>query len=176
MEKLIRKKTLLMSLFMGIIMGTVFTVTSQLKNQGRIIIMGLITSIIISVVISCILGLIIPMKTVNEKVCEKMNIDPESKIKALFATSFVDNLIFTPLNCIINMWYGMAMSLKDLPPDVVNPFQRMGFCLQLPYFVPALISTLLIDLAIGYVLCLIASYPLDRLTNSMCGQLGFRNS
>lgn len=176
MEKLIRKKTLLMSLFMGIIMGTVFTVMAQLKNQGRIIVMGLITSIIISIIISCIIGLIVPMKTVNEKVCEKLRIEPDMKIRTLLATAFVDNLIFTPLNCIVNFWYGMAMGLTDLPPDVVNPFQRMAFCVQLPYFVPALISTLLLDLAVGYILCLIATPFINRTTNKMCGQLEFLNS
>lgn len=169
MEEIVRKKSLLMSLFMGAVMGVVFTLFAQLKNQGTVIPMGLVTGIIISIVLSCIIGLVMPMKKINETVNRKFRADDGKKLSVGLATALVNDLIFTPLNCCVNMWFGMAMGLTDLPPEVTNIFQKMAFCIKLPYFVPALISTLIIDLIIGFFLCLFLTPLINKITNRMCG-------
>jgi len=169
MEKIVKKKSFFMSLFMGTVMGLVFTLFAQLKNQGTIIPMGLITGILISIVISCLIGLLMPMKKINEVVDRKYRSSGEKNISGGLATALVNDLIFTPLNCCVNMWFGMAMGLTDLPPEVKNIFQRMIFCVKLPYFVPALISTLIIDLIIGFFLCLFLTPIINKITNRICG-------
>ena len=169
MKSVMRKKGMLMSLFMGAIMGLVFTVFAQLKNQGQIMFVGIIAGIIISMVISLFIGLIIPLRKVNGAVCKALKISPDKRLAVAVADAFVFNLIFTPLNCCVNMWFGMAMGLTDVPPTVTNIFQKMMFCAGLPYFVPALISTLLIDLVIGFFLTLFVTPLIHKLTNKMCG-------
>lgn len=169
MEEIVRKKSILMSLFMGTLMGIVFTLFAQLKNQGTIIPMGLIMGILISIVISCLIGLIMPMKKINEIVDRKFRAAGGNKIAGALVAALINDLIFTPLNCCVNMWFGMAMGLTDLPPEVTNIFQRMAFCIKLPYFVPALISTLIIDLIIGFFLCLLFTPFINKITNRMCG-------
>ncbi|MBE5874649.1 MAG: hypothetical protein E7287_09650 [Lachnospiraceae bacterium] len=169
MKKQMRKKGILMSVFMGAIMGLVFTIFAQIKNQGRIIPMGIVISILISMVISLLVGLIIPVRKVTEATCKLLKISPDKRLVVGLASAFVFNLIFTPPNCCINMWYGMAMGLQDVPPTVTNVFQKMAFCAGLEYFVPALISTLLIDLVIGFFLTFFASPFVNKLTDKMCG-------
>jgi len=169
MQSVMRKKGILMSLFMGAIMGLVFTVFAQLKNQGRIMLIGVVIGIIISIIISIFIGFIIPLRKVNGAVCKALNIPAEKRLAVALADAFVFNLIFTPPNCCINMWYGMAMGLADVPATVTNIFQKMIFCAGLPYFVPALISTLLIDLVIGFFLTFLVSPLINKLTNKMCG-------
>ena len=169
MEKIMRKKGILMSVFMGAVMGLVFTIFAQIKNQGQIIPIGLITSIIISMVICFVIGLVIPVKKVTQEACKFFKITSDKKPAVAGASAFVFNLIFTPLNCCINMWYGMSMSLTDVPPTVENIFQRMVFCAKLDFFIPALLSTLLIDLIIGFFITLFASPVINKLTDSICG-------
>jgi len=169
MKAVMRKKGMLMSLFMGAIMGFVFTVFAQLKNQGQLMLMGIIAGIVISIVISLLIGFIIPLKKVNDAVCTALKIPADKRLLVALADAFVFNLIFTPPNCCVNMWYGMAMSLTDVPASVTNIFQKMLFCAGLPYFVPALISTLLMDLVIGFFLSLFVSPIINKLTNKMCG-------
>jgi len=169
MKKTMIKKGLLMSMFMGSVMGLVFTIFAQLKNQGRIMPVGIIISILISIVISLIIGLIIPVRNVTSWTCKLFKIRPDKKLAVGIASAFAFDIIFTPLNCIVNMWYGMAMSLKELPPTVENIFQKMAFCVKLDYFIPALISTLLIDLIIGFFLTLLVTPFINKVTDKMCG-------
>lgn len=169
MKAKMRKKGILMSVFIGSIMGLVFSVVSQLKNQHTIIPMGVITSIFISMIISCIIGLIVPVKLVNDKVCEKLKITPDKRLPFAVSNALVSNLIFAPLNCIVNMWYGMSMSLTDLPAEITNIFERMGYCATLPFFVPALISSLVFSLIIGFFICLFVTPVINKITNKMCG-------
>ena len=169
MERIMRTKGILMSVFMGAIMGFVFTIFAQMKNQGRIIPIGIIISIIISMFISFLIGLIVPVRKVTQETCRLFNISPDKKPAVAIASAFVFNLIFTPLNCCINMWYGMSMGLTDIPPSVENIFQRMAYCAGLDIFIPALLSTLLIDLVIGFFLTLFTTPVIHKLTDKICG-------
>ncbi len=168
-KKTMIKKGILMSMFMGAIMGLVFTIFAQLKNQGQIMPVGIVISIFISIVISLIIGLIIPVRNVNVWICKLFRITPDKKIAVNIASAFAFDIIFTPLNCIVNMWYGMAMSLKELPPNVETIFDKMKFCLGLDHFVPALISTLLIDLVIGFFLTFFVTPYINKITDKICG-------
>lgn len=169
MKKKMRKKGILMSLFIGMIMGLFFSVASQLKNQQTIIPMGVITSIIISAVISVTIGLVVPIKLVNDKVCEKLKITPDKRLLFAVSNAFVSNLIFAPLNCIINMWVGMSMSLADLPSEVTNIFSRMAYCAKLPHFIPAILSSLAVSLIMGFFICMLFTPAVNKLTNKICG-------
>ncbi len=169
MKSKMRKKGILMSVFIGTIMGLVFSIISQLKNQHTIIPMGVLSSIVISMIISFLIGIIVPVKLVNDKVCEKLKITPDKRLPFAVSNAFVSNLIFAPLNCIVNMWYGMSMSLTDLPPEVKNVFERMGYCAKQPYFMPALISSLIFSLIIGFFICLFVTPAINKLTNKICG-------
>jgi len=168
-RKTVIKKGIFMSMFMGAIMGLVFTIFAQLKNQGKIMPAGIVISIFISIAISLIIGLIIPVRNVTIWTCKLFKIDPDKKLATGLANALAFDLLFTPLNCIVNMWYGMAMSLKDLPPTVENIFQKMKFCVGLDYFVPALISTLLIDLVIGFFLTFFVTPYINKITDKICG-------
>ncbi len=157
-----------MSVFIGMLMGLVFTLFAQLKNQQQIIPMGILTAILISAVISFLLGLVIPVKRITDWACRKIKITPAKRLPFLLVNAFVSNIIFTPLNCCVNMWYGMAMGLTDVPSDVTNIFQRMAFCAGLPQFLPALLTSLLTSLIMGYVLCVIVLPFIDSFTNKIC--------
>ncbi len=169
MKKTMRKKGILMSVFIGMIMGAVFTVIAQLKNQHTIIPMGIVTSIVISAVLSLIIGLIIPMKKVTDAICRKFGITPDKKLPNAIITALVSDIIFTPLNCCVNMWYGMSMGLTDLPDDVTNIFQKMIYCAKLPEFVPALLMSLLTSLIVGFFLCILVLPLINKLTDKICG-------
>ncbi len=93
----------------------------------------------------------------------------EKNLKEYDSIIHITDMVYGILNCCVNMWYGMAMGITDVPPDVTNIFQSMAFCTELPYFVPALISTLLIDLVIGFFIYLFVTPLINKVTNRMCG-------
>lgn len=169
MKKTMMKKGLLMSLFIGTIMGAVFTVVAQLKNMQQIIIPGLVTGILISAVLSVIIGLIIPVKPVTDKICGRFGLTPEKRLPFLLMNTLICDIIFTPLNCCVNMLVGMTMGLTDVPAEVNGFFEKMLYCIKQPFFAPALISTLIIDLLIGFVLCLFITPLINTLTDKICG-------
>lgn len=170
---LVKKKGLLMSLFMGATMGLVFSGTAQLMQMHRLIPLGLLAGVIISFVISGLLGLIVPMKYLNDKINFGLfGLNSENRVRLAFTNAIAGTIIFTIPNCFANMVFGQAQGMMmggALPPTVTNIFQAMGFVLTRLTFPQQLLSTLLLDLAIGYFLNVIFGTVVDKITNKMLG-------
>lgn len=169
MEKIMRKKGILMSIFMGMTMGLSLSTFSKLRMGQPISVMDIITTIITSAIIGIVIGWIFPIKKIQDKAIELLKVPKSNHFLCLVVTSVTSSLIFTPINSVPNMWLGMAMGMQDLPPDVVTIPQRMMFVAGLPHFVPAILSTLAINLVVGTIIGSIVSPLYNKLTNRMCG-------
>lgn len=169
MEKIMRKKGILMCICMSFTMGLTFSTIAKLRMGAPITVGSAISTMLSSAAIGLILGAIIPIKKLQDSTVSMLKVPEDNKILKLLVTSITSSLVFTPINCIPNMWFGMSMSLQDVPPDVVTIPQRMIFCAGLPHFVPAVISTIVMDVAIGTALGMLVSPLYNKLTNRICG-------
>ena len=128
--KITRKTGIVISMQMGFVMGTVFTLISMIKT-GNIVPIGIIVSALISMIISGVWGGIISMKDLSEGVARKLQINPaRQKLKYTFIEAIIGDICFTPILCTFFV-------IKNV--GVHNPI-----------FAKALISTLLID----FIICL----------------------
>ena len=169
MEKIIRKKGILMSILMGMTMGLTFSTIAKLRMGAPILPLDILITIVTSAITGIFIGLVIPVRKLQEGSVKLLKIPESKQLLCNIVMSLTSSLIFTPINCIPNMWYGMAMGMQNLPPDVVTVPQRLMFVAGLPHFAPALISTLLINILIGTVLGSIVSPLYNKLTNRMLG-------
>ncbi len=132
-----RKIGLAVSLQMGFLMGTVFTLIAMLR-QGSINWAGLILSILLSMAISAIWGSIISIRKISDWVIGKWKIDPEKqKMLCRIIEAIVGSVVYTPLLCTVFL--------------LIN----VGF--HNPMFFKIWILELLLDLVIAFFLSLVFS-------------------
>lgn len=100
--KVSRKIGIVISLQMGFVMGTTFTLLSMIKQGGvhAIVPMGVIVSALLSMIISGVWGGIISMKDISEYISRKINLNPvKQKFAYNLLEAVVGDLCFTPLLC-----------------------------------------------------------------------------
>lgn len=83
------------SLLMGVAMSLCLSFTG-LFCSGKFTLMGFVTSFGESFVISMIIGLLVPMKKVNDKMGEKLHLQPGA-LKTRLLETLVSDLIYTPV-------------------------------------------------------------------------------
>lgn len=133
--KIGRKISIVISLFMGAVMGAVFTLMSMLKT-GNVIPIGIVVSALISMALSIIIGFIIPMKEVSEGLARLFRINPaRQKFIYNLLEAVVGDLIFTPFLCTFFI------------------IKNVG--IHNPVFGKALVSSLIIDFILGIPICFI---------------------
>lgn len=138
--KITRKVSLIISLFVGLVLGAVFTTLAMIMSpEGKIIVPGIIISALISMVISGIIGVIVSMKDFTDKIALKFGINPvTAKLKYNLLQALIGDLIFTPILC---TFFFIKNALPSMPKN-----------LPVPAYICAWGKTLLLDLAIAYVL------------------------
>ena len=138
MQKKMRKVGLEMNLCMGITLSFFLSLVGTLSS-GHFTVPSWLLSFLISTVISIVIGLLIPMKKVMDAVDAKAGLAPGS-LPARFLDSLISDLIYTPVMtlCMVGFAYW-------------NVVRHGGF---MP-FLPAFLKSLLLTLAVGYVLIFI---------------------
>lgn len=173
--KIVRKKSVLMSMGMGLLMGLVFTIINQLKQNGTLQPVGIIIGMVMSCIISAIIGAIINMKTRCDNILVKrlgLNpMIPSKKILYYLGEAIIGSVIFTPFNMFANQLYGMYMGMKmgnTFPPFAQTFGARINFIMSGPFW-PAYGRSILPSIAIGVVIALVATGLLGKITDKMCG-------
>ncbi len=138
MQKKMRKIGIEMSLCMGITLSFFLSLMGTLSS-GHFTVPGWLLSFLISTVISLVIGFLIPMNRVMNAVDKKAGLQSGS-LGARFLDSLISDLIYTPLLtlCMVGFAYW-------------NTVRHGGF---MP-FLPVFLKSLLLTLAVGYVLIFI---------------------
>ena len=127
----------LISMMMGFILSFFQSLAGQLRS-GHFSFSGWMISLALSIGISWLIGYIVPMGKVSRNICRKLKC-PEGSLKARIAESAVSDLIFSPFITLANIF----LARRNIPANAKPPFFSMY------------ISSLLISLAIGFVLVFI---------------------
>ena len=138
MQKKMRKVGLTMNLCMGITLSFFLSLVGTLSS-GHFTVPSWLLSFAISTVISIIIGLLVPMNKVMNAVDRKAGLTPGS-MPARFLDSLISDVIYTPIMtlCMVGLAYW-------------NVVRHGGF---MP-FLPAFLKSLVLTLAVGYVLIFI---------------------
>ncbi len=138
MQKKMRKVSIEMNLCMGITLSFFLSLVGTLSS-GHFTVPSWLLSFLISTVISIVIGFLVPMNKVMNAVNKKAGLSPES-MSSRFLTSLISDLIYTPLMalCMVSFAYW-------------NVVRHGGY---MP-FLPAFLKSLVITLAVGYVLVFI---------------------
>ena len=133
-----KKISMQMSVLMGVTLSFFLSLTGNLTS-GHFTMPGFIISFIISLIISLIIGFLVPMKKVNDSLDKKLGLK-QGALGTHFFESLVSDLIYTPLItfCMVTMAY----------------FQATSHGAHLSYL-PMLGKSMVISLAVGYVLIFI---------------------
>lgn len=124
-----------MNLLMSFTLSLVLSLVGTL-NSGHFTVPGFLVSFLISMVISLVVGVVIPMRPLTGKVNKKLGLAPGS-MKERAIDSLVSDLVYTPIMSIAMISMAHEQAVKngaDIP------------------FVPMLLRSLCISLAVGYVL------------------------
>jgi len=127
----------LISMMMGFILSFFQSLAGQLRS-GHFSFSGWMISLALSIGISWLIGYIVPMGKVSRNICRKLKC-PEGSLKARIAESAVSDLIFSPFITLANIF----LARRNIPANAK------------PTFFSMYISSLLISLAIGFVLVFI---------------------
>ena len=132
-----KKIGMLMNVCMGVTMSFFLSLVGNLTS-GHFTVPGFLISFVVSTVISLIIGFIVPIKKISDGACGKAHLEPGS-IKARLLDSVISDLIYTPF---------ITLAMVTLAYFTIASHAPEGA----PPFVPMFLSSLLISLAVGYVL------------------------
>lgn len=138
MQKKMRKVGIEMNLCMGITLSFFLSLVGTLSS-GHFTVPSWLMSFAISTVISIIIGLLVPMNKVMNAVDRKAGLQPGS-LPARFLDSLISDLIYTPILtlCMVGLAYWNATRHGQPMP-----------------FLPVFLNSLLLTLAVGYILIFI---------------------
>lgn len=180
MKKIIFYKCVMMSAGMGLLMGLVFSIINQLKQNGAIQPIGILISMGISLIVSVIIGMIINMKKISDTVlgkwCHLDTFDRKKKVFYYIGESIIGSIIFTPANLFFNELYGIYMNMKmqgTFPPFATDFVSRIKFIFTEGIIGHAFLGSILPSILIGVLISLAAMKPLTKLTDKICGIEGF---
>lgn len=142
--KVMKKIGIGMSFLMGIVLSFFLSLVGTLSG-GHFTIPSWLISFLISFVISIIIGLLVPMKPVLDKADAKAGLKPGT-LPARFFESLISDLIYTPIIslCMVSFAYFQVKRAAAFVPDMV-----------VPPFLPMFLKSLLLTMAVGYVLIFI---------------------
>lgn len=127
-----------MAILMGVTISFFLSLLGNLLSK-HFTLVGFLISFGVSLAISLLIGFIVPMKKINDSLESKLGLE-EHSLKTHFFETLISDLIYTPIITIVMM----LMAWK----------RATGQGAQIP-LAPMLISSLLISLAVGYVLIFI---------------------
>lgn len=107
-----------MSIYMGVTMSIILSALG-LIIAGRFSLISYISSLVIALIVSLLLGFIVPIKTISDKVLEFLKIS-EGTLKAKLVSSFVSDIIYTPLICLACMSFSVLMAGKSIDAQIVE--------------------------------------------------------
>lgn len=147
-----RKMGILVSMQMGILMGSTFTFMSMMRQGGIHAVqpIGILISALISMVMSGVIGAILPVKEISEKIGKKvLKKESTRSFGWKLIEALVGAVIYTPILCTFFV-------LKNV--GIHNPM-----------IVQILFSTMAIDFVVCIFLSLIFTQPIVRLTGKLFG-------
>ena len=137
-EKKMKKIGLIMSILMGITLSFFLSLMGNIIS-GHFTLQGWIISFLLSLVISLIIGFLVPMKKVNDHFCGRYGLAP-GKISTKCVESLISDLIYTPVITIAMVVFAYISATSHGA--------------QIP-LLPMLLSSLIVCLAVGFVLIFI---------------------
>ncbi len=134
MKKIGREMSILMSIAVSLTLSLCGTLLS-----GHFTIGGFLLSFAVSLAISLVIGLLVPMKPLCDRIEQRCGIRPNT-IPARLLETLVSDLLYTPIITTVM--------------TVIAYKQATAHGASIP-FVPMLLRSLLISLAVGYVVIMI---------------------
>lgn len=139
MEKKMRKIQREMAVYMGITLSFCLSLFGN-ATSGNFSPVGWILNFILSSVISLIIGWFVPMKTVSDKITNKIGIKEGTALKRV-TDSFISDIIYTPV-------ITLAMIILAYKQTTAHG----GHMPFVPVFIKALIESLVLGLIIIHLL------------------------
>lgn len=128
-----------MSLFMGLAMSCVLTITGLL-SAGQLTFEKFIVSFLIGFAISAVIGLIIPIKKISDGFVGKLKLSPGT-IKARLAEALVSDVLLSPLMTFIMVFIAYQQATAH---GARMPFGPMLLKAEIISFVVAFILSFII--------------------------------
>ncbi len=129
------------SILMGVTLSLCLSLVANLFLADKFTFMGFLSSFAITLTLSLVIGMVVPMKKVNDSVDRKFNLKPNS-MGARAMEALVSDLIYTPIITLVMSTVAYFMATKNNPQA------------NIPY-VPMLLKSLGVCMAVGYVLIFI---------------------
>lgn len=125
-----------MNIAMGVALSFCLSLVGNLTS-GHFTVPGFVSSFILSVIVSLIIGVAVPLQKITGSACRNMQ---PGTLKRRCAESLISDLIYSPVMTLLMVLLAFFMT------------KRQGG--QMP-FVPALIKSEIISIAVGFVLVFI---------------------
>lgn len=122
-----------MSIAMGVTLSFLLSLTGCLMS-GHFSLPGFLLSFLASTAVSLLIGFFVPMKPLTDSLCRSM---PQNSLKRRCAEALIADLLYTPVISVLM--------------TVLAYFNARRHGGSMP-FLPVLLKTLFISLAVGYVL------------------------